>query len=128
MTDNPRNWQPPYEDDDEFWQRFEDSLNAAQGKDPKAPEPTSPDPQELSDRFVPPEPPPLTAPPDAIARAAWIAVIIGPVLALIGYVLALSAFLGGVGIGATIVGFIILIARRDRHIPPGEDHGDGAVV
>ena len=70
---------------------------------------------------MPPEPPPISAPPDAIARAAWLAVIIGPALAMIGYVFAISSFLGGIGIGATIVGFVILIARRDRH-PPGEDH------
>lgn len=127
MADNPRDWQPPYEDDDEFWRRFEDSLNAAQGKDPSAPEPRS-QPDELEDRFVPPEPPPITPPPDAIARAAWIAVIIGPLFAIVGYILGLSAFLGGLGIGATIIGFIVLISRRDRHIPPGEDHGDGAVV
>ena len=127
MTDNPRNWQPPYEDDDEFWRRFEDSLNAAQGKDPSAPEPRY-QPDELEDSFVPPEPPPINAPPDAIARAAWIAVIIGPLFAIVGYIFGLSAFLGGIGIGATIIGFIVLISRRDRHIPPGEDHGDGAVV
>jgi len=127
VTDNPRNWQPPYEDDDEFWRRFEDSLNAAQGKDPRAPEPRS-QPEELEDRFVPPEPPPITAPPDAIARVAWFAVIIGPLFALVGYVFAVSTWLGGIGIAATIAGFAILIARRDRHIPPGEDHGDGAVV
>jgi len=66
--------------------------------------------------------------PDAIARAAWIAVIVGPLFALIGYVFAVSTWLGGIGIAATIAGFAILIARRDRHIPPGEDHGDGAVV
>lgn len=128
MTDNPRDWQPPYEDDEEFWRRFEDSLNAAQGKDPNAADPTPAPPEEPDDRFVPPEPPPITPPPDAIARAAWIAVIVGPVFALIGYIFAVSSFLGGIGIGATIVGFIILISRRDRHIPPGEDHGDGAVV
>lgn len=128
MTDNPRNWQPPYEDDDEFWKRFEDSLNAAQGKDPSTGNEPQYRPDELEDRFIPPEPPPITAPPDAIARVAWIAVIVGPLLALVGYIFAVSTFLGGIGIGATIVGFIILIARRDRHIPPGEDHGDGAVV
>ena len=127
MADNPRDWQPPYEDDEEFWRRFEDSLNAAQGKDPGAPEPRN-QPEELEDRFVPPEPPPITAPPDAIARIAWIAVIVGPLFAIVGYIFGVSAFLGGIGIGATIIGFIVLISRRDRHIPPGEDHGDGAVV
>ena len=127
MTDNPRNWQPPYEDDDEFWRRFEDSLNRAQGKDPNAPQ-SPPPPQDLDDVFIPPEPPPLTAPPDAIARAAWLAVIVGPLMAVIGYVFGFSTFIGGIGITATIVGFIVLVARRERHIPPGEDHGDGAVV
>ena len=126
MVDNPRDWRPPYEDDDEFWRRFEDSLNAAQGKNPdEAPQYR---PEELEDRFIPPVPPPITAPPDAIARAAWIAVIVGPLLAIVGYIFGLSAFLGGIGIGATIVGFVILVARRDHHVPPGEDHGDGAVV
>lgn len=127
MADNPRDWQPPYEDDDEFWQRFEDSLNRAQGKDPAAPD-HQPPPEDLEDRFVPPEPPPITAPPDAIARAAWIAVIGGPILALIGFVLGISSFIGGIGITAAIIGFVVLIARREHHIPPGEDHGDGAVV
>ena len=111
MTENPRNWQPPYEDDDEFWQRFEDSLNAAQGKDPSAPEPRY-QPEELEDRFVPPEPPPITAPPDAIARVAWIAGIVGPLFAIVGYVLGVSAFLGGVGIGATIIGTTAMMLQR----------------
>ena len=134
MTDNPREWQPPFDDDDEFWRRFEDSLNRAQGnrggESPSSNPPSEPSqtPPEPDDVFVPPEPPPISAPPDAIARAAWLAVIIGPALAMVGYVFAISSFLGGIGIGATIVGFVILIARRDRHIPPGEDHGDGAVV
>lgn len=128
MVDNPRDWQPPFEDDEEFWRRFEDSLNAAQGKDPSATGAPQYRPEELEDRFVPPEPPPITAPPDAIARAAWLAVIIGPLLAIVGYVLALSTLLGGIGIGAAIVGFVILVSRRDRHVPPGQDHGDGAVV
>lgn len=128
MVDNPRDWQPPFDDDEEFWRRFEDSLNAAQGKDPSAADTPQYRPEELEDRFLPPEPPPLTAPPDAIARAAWLAVIVGPLLAIVGYVLGVSAFLGGVGIGAAIVGFVILVSRRERHVPPGEDHGDGAVV
>jgi len=127
VADNPRDWQPPYEDDDEFWQRFEDSLNKAQGKDPSAPD-NQPPPADLEDRFIPPEPPPITAPPDAIARAAWIAVIGGPILALVGFVLGISNFIGGIGITAAIIGFVVLIARREHHIPPGEDHGDGAVV
>ena len=128
MVDNPRDWQPPFDDDEEFWRRFEDSLNAAQGRDPNAADAQQYRPEELEDRFVPPEPPPITAPPDAIARAAWLAVIVGPLLAIVGYVLGVSALLGGVGIGAAIAGFVLLVSRRERHVPPGEDHGDGAVV
>lgn len=128
MASNPRDWQPPFDDDEEFWRRFEDSLNAAQGKDPSSPDAPQYRPEELEDRFIPPEPPPITAPPDAIARGAWLAVIAGPLLAIVGYVLGVSALLGGVGIGAAIIGFVILVSRRERHVPPGEDHGDGAVV
>ncbi len=129
MTDNPRNWQPPYEDDDEFWKRFEDSLNAAQGKNPNAGQSRSSATQANSktDSSLRSHLPSHHRQMPSRALA-WIAVIVGPLLALVGYIFAVSTFLGGIGIGATIVGFIILIARRDRHIPPGEDHGDGAVV
>jgi hypothetical protein len=40
--------------------------------------------------------------------------------------------LGGVistaGLIATIGGFVFLMSKRDKHVPPGEDFGDGAVV
>lgn len=78
--------------------------------------------------YTPPEPPPITAPPDAIARAAWAGALGGPVVALGGYVLGFGPLVGAVGIIGAIAGFAILVARRDRHIPPGEDHGDGAVI
>ena len=68
MTDNPRDWQPPFEDDDEFWRRFEDSLNRAQGNrgddSPSSNPPGEPSrtPPEPDDVFMPPEPPPISAP------------------------------------------------------------------
>lgn len=78
--------------------------------------------------YTPPEPPPITAPPDAIARAAWAGALGGPIVALGGYVLGFGPLVGAVGIIGAIAGFAILVARRERHVPPGEDHGDGAVV
>jgi len=78
--------------------------------------------------YEPPEPPPITAPPDAIARAAWAGALGGPLIAFGGYVLGFGSLVGAVGVGCAIAGFVILIARRDHHVPPGEDHGDGAVV
>lgn len=82
----------------------------------------------FDETYVPPEPPPITAPPDAIARAAWAGALAGPLVAIAGYALGLGSLIGAIGIGAAIAGFVILIARRDRHVPPGHDHGDGAVV
>ena len=78
--------------------------------------------------YEPPEPPPFRAAPDAISRFAWAGVIGGPLLAVGGYVLHFGDLIGGMGIAAAIAGFFVLVARRDKHVPPGEDHGDGAVV
>lgn len=78
--------------------------------------------------YEPPEPPRLTAPPDAIARFAWVAAIGGPLLALAGYAFGLGPTVGAVGVIASITGFGMLVYRREHHVTPGEDHGDGAVV
>lgn len=78
--------------------------------------------------YEPPEPPPFRAAPDAISRFAWAGVLGGPLLAVGGYVLHFGDLIGGLGIAAAITGFFVLVARRDKHVPPGEDHGDGAVV
>ena len=60
MTDNPRDWQPPFDDDDEFWRRFEDSLNRAQGNRGDD-SPSSNPPSEPS--RTPPAPRGVFAPP-----------------------------------------------------------------
>jgi hypothetical protein len=78
--------------------------------------------------YEPPEPPPLTVPTDAIARFAWAGVLGGPVVMLLGYVLGLGGAISTAGLIATVGGFVFLISRRDKHVPPGEDFGDGAVV
>jgi hypothetical protein len=47
---------------------------------------------------------------------------------LLGYVLGLGGAISTAGLIATVGGFVFLISRRDKHVPPGEDFGDGAVV
>jgi hypothetical protein len=79
------------------------------------------------DRFVPPDPPPITS-TDLPSRLAWLGVIGGPVFLLVAalvwrtlptvvVIIALAAFIGG---------FITLVARLPRDRGDGSD--DGAVV
>jgi len=75
--------------------------------------------------YEPPEPPPLKAPADALARFAWAGVIGGPILALLAFVFGLGRMIGAIGIAAAFIGFVILMAR----LPHTRDHDDdGAVV
>ena len=78
--------------------------------------------------YEPPEPPPLTVPSDAFARFAWAGALGGPVVMLLGYVLSLGRMISTAGLIATIGGFVFLMSKRDKHVPPGDDFGDGAVV
>jgi hypothetical protein len=79
------------------------------------------------ERFVPPEPPPITS-TDLASRLAWLGVLGGPLLLLLAaltwsrlptivVLVALSAFVGG---------FVTLVARLPRDRDDGPD--DGAVV
>lgn len=77
------------------------------------------------EHFVPPTPPPLPRPRDALDRFAWAGAIGGPILLVASHVLGLGTWVGGVGIAAFAAGFITLIARmRDER----DDDGPGAVV
>ncbi len=78
--------------------------------------------------YEPPEPPPIQVPVDAISRFAWAGVIAGPVIMLVSYLVGLSSVISIAGLIATVCGFAFLIAKRDKHVPPGQDFGDGAVV
>lgn len=100
---------------------------------------SDPTPQELvperdyideyfDEGYVPPEPPQIAAPSDAIARFAWAGVLGGPVIMLVSFVLGLGGIISTTGLVATIGGFAFLMSKRDKHVPPGEDFGDGAVV
>lgn len=78
--------------------------------------------------FVPPHPPPVPRPRDRIARAAWAAVIGGPLLLIAAVLLGLPGILTTAGLVAFFVGFGVLVFRheeRDRH---GDGWDDGAVV
>jgi hypothetical protein len=102
--------------------RLPDDTPDADGAGPTAPAADDPE-----DRFVPPEPPPITS-TDLASRLAWLGVLGGPLLLLLAtltwsrlptlvVILALAAFVGG---------FITLVARLPRERDDGPD--DGAVV
>jgi hypothetical protein len=85
------------------------------------------EPGEPEERFVPPEPPPITS-TDLPSRLAWIGVLGGPLFLLIAALVwrtlptlvvigTLAAFIGG---------FVTLVARLPRDRGDGSD--DGAVV
>jgi hypothetical protein len=95
---------------------------------PDGADPDSSSVEDPEDRFVPPEPPPITS-TDLGSRLAWLGVLGGPLLLLVAaltwshlptllVILALSAFVGG---------FITLVARLPRE-RDGDGPDDGAVV
>jgi len=87
------------------------------------------DPVELDDEdaagYEPPHPPPLPRPSDAVGRFSWAAVLGGPVLVIATNLLGWDRWLAGLGVAATIGGFVALVARmKDRD----DDTDSGAVV
>ncbi len=86
------------------------------------------DPVELDDEdagYEPPHPPPIPRPADAVARFSWAAVLGGPVLVIATNLLGWDRWLAGLGVAATIGGFVALVARmKDRD----DDSDTGAVV
>jgi hypothetical protein len=102
--------------------RLPDGSEQAPDADP-APA-TADDPE---DRFVPPEPPPITS-TDLPSRLAWLGVLGGPLLLLLAAltVSRLPTFLVILALAAFVGGFITLVARLPRERDDGPD--DGAVV
>ena len=83
-----------------------------------------PDPEAEDEGYEPPHPPPIPRPADAVGRFAWAGVLGGPVVVVASNLLGWDDWLAGLGVVATIGGFVALIARmKDRD---GDD--DGAVV
>lgn len=105
---------------------------------PAAMQPAEPDPlldepldvDELPDEgpedFVAPDPGPIELASDALTRFAWAGALGGPVLLMLANVFDWGRLLAGVGVGASVAGFVVLIARHrdDRD----DDFTDGAVV
>lgn len=90
------------------------------------PTPTNPSyPPEHTERFVPPDPPPIPR-LHRTTVLAWIGLVGGIILAIVG----VSAFdetsVALLGIGIFVVGFVSLIYRMRERDPDDDD--DGAVV
>jgi len=134
MTQSPHPEDSAADDpDQQAWEAIVADLSGQVDLGPQfRPEP-KPDELDYIDAYFdegyePPEPPPLRAPADAIARFAWAGVLGGPVTMLASYVLGLGSVVSVAGLVGTVGGFAFLISKRDKHEPPGEDFGDGAVV
>lgn len=82
-------------------------------------------PEDSEDEgFTPPPPPPIPRPRDRFNAFAWAAVIGGPLMIILAFVLGVGGWLATAGFFAFAAGFIVLVARTsDRR-----DDGDGAVV
>ena len=95
--------------------------------DPLA-EPTDLDEDDAVDAedegYEPPHPPPIPRPSDMVGRFAWAGVLGGPIIVVGSNLLGWEDWIAGLGVVATIGGFVALIARmKDR-----DDDDDGAVV
>lgn len=93
-----------------------EEARGGRGSDP------APDPEE---RFVPPAPPPVTAPTPA-RLLAWVGLFGVPFLVLVALVakLPLPSWLGLLLMVWFVGGFVFLVASMGPG--PGEDHDDGA--
>jgi hypothetical protein len=85
------------------------------------------EPDDPQDRFVPPEPPPITS-TSLPSRLAWVGVIGAPLFLLIAALVwrALPTLVVIGALAAFIGGFVTLVARLPRDRGDGDD--DGAVV
>ncbi len=81
------------------------------------------------DHFEPPTPPPVQL-PDTITRAAWAALLGGPLFLILAtlFDLDISGWPGLLGLGAFVGGFVTLVARMPDRPPNDLGGDDGAVV
>lgn len=81
--------------------------------------------EEPDEGYVPPQPPPIPRPADAIGRFSWAAVLGGPLLVLLVTILGWDRWLANLGVALTVGGFVSLVWRmNDRD----DEDDDGAVV
>lgn len=78
----------------------------------------------LDEGYVPPEPPPLPRPRDAVARFSWVAALGGPVVIFATTLLGWDSWITGAAVVASVAGFGSLIARMNDR----DDDDNGAVV
>ena len=133
-TDNPEsddNQDPKSEN--EAWEAIVADLSGQVDLGPQF----QPDPQPeeydyidayFDEGYEPPEPPPISGPADAFTRFAWAGALGGPIVMFLSYALGLGGVVSVAGLVVAVAGFAFLISKRDKHEPPGEDFGDGAVV
>lgn len=79
---------------------------------------------EVDEGYVPPEPPPLPRPRDAVARFSWVAALGGPVVIFATTLLGWETWIRGMAVVASVAGFASLIARMNDR----DDDDNGAVV
>jgi hypothetical protein len=85
--------------------------------------------EDPEDHFQPPTPPPIPL-PDTINRAAWAALLGGPLFLVIATIfdLDVSGWAGLLALGAFVGGFVTLVARMEDRPPNDLGGDDGAVV
>ncbi len=91
-------------------------------------DPLADHPDDGGSDFVPPVPPPLPRPRDRIAKAAWFAVIGGPLLLILTVVFSLPGFLNSLGLILFFGGFATLVFRMEDRNHHEDGWDDGAVV
>ena len=74
--------------------------------------------------YVPPHPPPIPRPADAIGRFSWAAVIAGPLLVLVTTLFEWERWMADLGVILSVGGFVSLIWRMNER----DDDDDGAVI
>jgi hypothetical protein len=80
--------------------------------------------EDEDEGYVPPHPPPIPRPADAIGRFSWAAVIVGPLLVLATTLLEWDRWMADLGVILSVGGFVSLIWRMNDR----DEDDDGAVV
>jgi hypothetical protein len=88
---------------------------------------SAPGGEDVTERYVPPDPPPLGG--DIVSRLSWAAVLGGPLFLVFAVLFwrELPHLLMLAALAAFVGGFVALVARMPRDRDPGDDD-DGAVV
>lgn len=91
--------------------------------------PLRPPPDDPQDHYVPPPPPPLPR-GDRVSRAAWVGLVGGPVVLVLGTLTGnhLDGWIGLAAVLATLGGFATLVGRMKDRPNREDDPDDGAVV